>query len=40
LLIPRLVLKKDLQNRIAALARSGSWPKIVADLNSLAETEI
>jgi len=34
LLILRLVLKKDLQNR------SGSWPQIVADLDSLTETEI
>jgi hypothetical protein len=27
-------------NRIAALDRAGSWPKIIADLDSLAETEI
>ena len=35
-----LVLKKALEDRIAALGRSGSWPEIVADLDSLSETEI
>jgi hypothetical protein len=35
-----LVLKKALEDRIAALGRSGSWPEIVADLDSLTETEI
>src|SRR5262245_25322337 len=34
------VLKKALEDRIAALARSGSWPQIIADLDSLTETEI
>jgi hypothetical protein len=35
-----LVLKKALEDRIAALSRSGSWPEIIADLDSLTETEI
>jgi hypothetical protein len=35
-----LVLKKALADRIAALDRSGSWPEIIADLDSLTETEI
>jgi Transposase DDE domain len=35
-----LVLKKALEDRIAALGRSGSWPEIIADLDSLTETEI
>jgi len=35
-----LVLKKALEDRIAALGRSGSWPEILADLDSLSETEI
>src|SRR5512145_2638760 len=30
-----LVLKKALEDRIAALGRSGSWPEIIADLDSL-----
>src|SRR5262245_56930900 len=34
-----LVLKKALEDRIAALGRSGSWPEIIADLGSLTETE-
>jgi hypothetical protein len=34
------VLKKALEDRIAALSRSGSWPEIIADLDSLTETEI
>jgi hypothetical protein len=35
-----LVLKKALEDRIAAIARTGSWPEIIADLDSLTETEI
>jgi Transposase DDE domain len=35
-----LVLKKALEDRIAALGRSGPWPEIIADLDSLTETEI
>jgi hypothetical protein len=35
-----LVLKKALEDRIAALGRPGSWPQIIADLDSLTETEI
>jgi hypothetical protein len=35
-----LVPKKALEDRIAALSRSGSWPEIIADLDSLTETEI
>jgi hypothetical protein len=35
-----LVLKKALDDRIAALGHSGSWPEIIADLDSLTETEI
>src|SRR6202008_1521728 len=35
-----LVLKKALEDRIAALARSGSWPQIIADLDSLTDPEI
>jgi transposase len=35
-----LVLKKALEDRIAALDRTGSWPKIIADRDSLTETEI
>jgi hypothetical protein len=35
-----LVLKKALEDRIAALGRSGSWPQIIAELDSLSETEI
>ena len=35
-----LVLKKDLEDRIAALGRTGSWPEIIADLDSLTETEM
>ena len=34
------MLKKALEDRIAALGRSGSWPEIIADLDSLTETEI
>jgi hypothetical protein len=33
-----LVLKSELEERIAGLGRSGSWPQIIADLDSLAET--
>jgi hypothetical protein len=35
-----LVLKSELEKRIAGLGRSGSWPEIIADLDSLTETEI
>jgi hypothetical protein len=35
-----LVLKKALEDRIAARDRVGSWPQIIADLDSLTETEI
>jgi hypothetical protein len=35
-----LVLKTALEDRIAALGRSGFWPEIIADLDSLTETEI
>ena len=33
-------MKKALEDRIAALGRSGSWPETIADLESLTETEI
>jgi transposase len=35
-----LVLKTELEERIAVLGRVGSWPEIIADLDSLTETEI
>ena len=35
-----LVLKSELEQRIAALGRAGSWSEIRADLDSLTETEI
>jgi hypothetical protein len=35
-----LVLKRDLEERIAALKRDASWPDILADLDSLTTTEI
>ena len=35
-----MIGKTALENRIAALARTGSWPEIIADLDSLTETEI
>jgi len=35
-----LALKAALEDRIAALGRAGSWPEIIADLDSLTETEI
>jgi Transposase DDE domain len=35
-----LVLKTELEEQIAGLGRAGSWPEIVADLDSLTETEI
>jgi hypothetical protein len=35
-----LVLKKALEDRVTALGRVGSWPNILADLESLTETEI
>ena len=30
----------ELEERIAALGRVDSWPEVIADLDSLAETEI
>ncbi len=35
-----LVLKTALEDRIAELGRVGSWPEILADLDSLTETEV
>ena len=35
-----LVLKKELEDRIADLGQASSWPDILADLNSLTETEV
>ena len=37
-----LVLKKELEDRIAdwTSRKPGSWPEILADLNSLTETEV
>ena len=35
-----LVLKSELEARIAALGLDGSWPAILADLDTLTETEI
>jgi hypothetical protein len=35
-----LVLKKELEDRIAVLDQAGSWPDILADLDSLTETEV
>src|SRR5439155_7378476 len=35
-----LVLKQALEDHIAALGRDSSWPEIIADLDSLSETEI
>jgi hypothetical protein len=35
-----LVLKTELESRIQALGREGSWTEILADLNSLTETEM
>ena len=35
-----LVLKKAIEDHIAALGRDSSWPEIIADLDSLTETEI
>ncbi len=35
-----LVLKKELEDRIANLGQAGSWPDILADLDSLTETEV
>ncbi len=35
-----LVLKAELEQRIAALGRTASWAEILADLDSLTETEI
>ena len=35
-----LVLKKELEDRIATLGHASSWPNLLADLNSLTETEV
>src|SRR5208283_1550925 len=35
-----LVLKKELEDRVAALGCAFSWPDILADLDSLTETEV
>ena len=35
-----LVLKAELEARVAALGQNGSWPAIVADLDALTETEV
>ena len=35
-----LVLKAELDARIAALGQNGSWPAIIADLETLTETEV
>ena len=35
-----LVLKKELEDRIATLGHACSWPDILADLDSLTETEV
>src|SRR6516162_4730026 len=35
-----LVLKKALADRLAKLGLVGSWPEIIADLDSLTETEV
>jgi len=35
-----LVMKKALEDRIGAINRAASWTDIIADLNSLTETEI
>jgi transposase len=35
-----LVLKKELEDRIATLGQAGAWPDILADLDSLTETEV
>ena len=34
------LLKKELEERIADLGRKGSWPEILADLDSLTETKV
>jgi hypothetical protein len=35
-----LVLKKELEDRIADLGQASSWPDILADLDSFTETEV
>jgi hypothetical protein len=35
-----LMLKKELEDRIADLGKLGSWPEILADLDSLTKTEV
>jgi hypothetical protein len=39
-LLATLVLKAELDARIAELGHTASWPAIHADLNALTETEI
>ena len=34
------VLKKELEDRIATLGHASSWPNVLADLDSLTETEV
>jgi hypothetical protein len=36
----RFAIACSAEDRIAALGRPGSWPEIIADLDSLTETEI
>ena len=35
-----LVLKAELEARIAALGQNGSWPAIITDIDALTETEV
>ncbi len=35
-----LVLKAELEARIAALGQKASWPAIIGDLDALTETEV
>ena len=35
-----LVLKAELEARIAAFGQKGSWPAIIGDLDALTETEV
>ena len=35
-----LVLKAELEARIAALGQNGSWPAIIADIDALTETQV
>ncbi len=34
------LLKKELEDRIAALGHASSWPNVLADLDSLTETAV